>query len=71
MPYEGDGAARWLWLQDGEPDLRSTPYDSRAAGDRILESGWPDRDSITAALIEPMPAIEITRLFEQAASGGD
>jgi hypothetical protein len=28
LPYEGDGAARWLWLADGEPELRSTPYDA-------------------------------------------
>jgi predicted phosphodiesterase len=24
LPYEGDGAARWLWVADGEPELRST-----------------------------------------------
>ena len=22
LPYEGDGAARWLWVADGEPELR-------------------------------------------------
>jgi predicted phosphodiesterase len=24
LPYEGDGAARWLWVSDGVPELRST-----------------------------------------------
>jgi len=64
MPYEGDGAARWLWVADGEPQAYSTAYDARAAGTRMLEGGWPDARSITASLIEPLPAIEITNLFE-------
>ena len=67
MPYEGDGAARWLWVADGVPEPRTTPYDAAAAGARILESGWPDARSITASLIDPVPAIEITRFFEEHA----
>ena len=31
LPYEGDGAARWVWVEDGEPDLRQTAYDAAAA----------------------------------------
>ncbi len=64
MPYEGDGAARWLWIQDGAPDLRQTQYDARRAGDRILAAGWPDRQSIDASLIEPVDPMFVTRLFE-------
>jgi predicted phosphodiesterase len=30
MPYEGDGAARWLWVADGVPELRSTTRPERA-----------------------------------------
>jgi hypothetical protein len=63
MPYEGDGAARWLWVADGEPALRSTPYDHVAAGRRMLDA-WPDARSLNASLVEPVPAIEITRFFE-------
>ena len=63
MPYEGDGAARWLWVADGVPELRSTAYDAVAAGRRILES-WPDARSINASLIDPVPAHEITEFFE-------
>lgn len=66
LPYEGDGAARWLWIADGVPDLRSTAYDSAAAGKR-MKAIWPDVMSIDAALVAPVPAQEITDLFEQRA----
>ena len=63
-----DGAARWLWVADGVPELRRTAYDSAAAGRRMLgEGGWPDAQSIEAALIEPVEAIVVTRLFEERA----
>ncbi len=69
LPYEGDGAARWAWVEDGEPALRRTPYDHAAAGRRILEAGWPDVDSVRAALIDLMEPEEITELFEGIAAG--
>jgi predicted phosphodiesterase len=67
MPYEGDGAARWLWVADGVPDLRRTGYDAAAAGRRILEAGWPDERSIGASLIEPVEPSVVTDLFERLA----
>ena len=67
MPYEGDGAARWLWIEDGDPQPRSTGYDARGAGERILATGWPDRDSITASLITPADPAQITAIFERLA----
>jgi predicted phosphodiesterase len=66
LPYEGDGAARWLWVRDGVPELRATRYDAVAAGRRMAER-WPDVRSINASLIEPVPASEITAFFEQLA----
>jgi putative phosphoesterase len=67
LPYEGDGAARWLWIADGVPELRQTSYDARRAGERILAAGWPDGRSVTAALIEPVEPIVVTRIFEDLA----
>jgi hypothetical protein len=64
LPYEGDGAARWLWVADGEPELCSTAYDAARAGARLLEAGWPDERSIRASLIEPVEPIVVTRIFE-------
>ena len=69
LPYEGDGAARWLWVADGVPELRSTVYDAAAAGARMLAAGWPDERSVGAALVEPVDAIVVTRIFEDLAAG--
>ncbi len=68
LPYEGDGAARWLWLADGVPELRRTVYDAAGAGRRMLEAGWPDVESIGAALVEPVEPIVVTRIFEEVAA---
>jgi putative phosphoesterase len=67
LPYEGDGAARWLWVDGGEPELRSTAYDAAAAGRRMLDAGWPDARSVRAALVDPVEPIVVTRIFEAAA----
>ena len=64
LPYEGDGAARWLWVADGEPVLRHTAYDAAGAGVRMLEAGWPDEQSVGAALVDPVKAMTVTRIFE-------
>jgi predicted phosphodiesterase len=65
LPYEGDGAARWVWIEDGEPTLNATPYDAKAAGRRMLEeAGWPDERSLSAALIDPVDPMVVTKLFE-------
>jgi putative phosphoesterase len=67
LPYEGDPAARWALIVDGTPELRRTEYDGAAAGRRMLGSGWPDRRSIDAALIDPVDPMFITKLFEEGA----
>lgn len=69
LPYEGDGAARWLWVADGVPDLRRTEYDAASAGARMLTAGWPDEESVRAALIEPVEPMVVTNLFERLAAG--
>jgi len=67
LPYEGDGAACWLWVAHGVPDPRRTAYDAAGAGRRMLAAGWPDEQSIDAALIDPVEAIVVTRIFEERA----
>jgi predicted phosphodiesterase len=69
LPYEGDGDARWLWIDDGVPELRRTAYDHLAAGTRMRDTGYPDADSIVGSLIEPVDAIVVTRFFEKQARG--
>ena len=69
LPYEGDGHARWLWVAGGVPELRHTAYDAAGAGRQMLASGWPDELSVNAALVEPVEAIVVTRLFEERAAG--
>jgi putative phosphoesterase len=64
LPYEGDGAARWLWIDDGVPQLRSSAYDAAGAGTRFLADGWPDEQSVRAALIDGVEPIVVTRIFE-------
>jgi predicted phosphodiesterase len=64
LPYEGDPAARWAWVSGGAPDLRHTAYDGAAAGRRMLDAGWPDRDSIEGGLIDPVDPMFVTNLFE-------
>jgi predicted phosphodiesterase len=66
MPYEGDSGAYWLWIEDGRPALRRTPYDAAVAGARILAAGWPDQESINASLIDPVDPLVVTNLFENA-----
>ena len=67
LPYEGDGAARWVWVVDGTPELRSTAYDAKAAGTRMLAAGWPDERSVRGALVDPVAPSVVTELFEQRA----
>jgi hypothetical protein len=64
LPYEGDGAARWLWIDDGVPDLRVTEYAAAGAGGRFLAQGWPDERSVRAALIDGVEPIVVTQIFE-------
>jgi putative phosphoesterase len=70
MPYEGEPAARWLLLAEGEPDLRRTSYDVEAAIERLRATGFPGFDEAhKESLLEPADPDWIAELFEQQALG--
>src|SRR3954451_22477170 len=60
LPYEGDGAARWLWIAAGGPELHQTPYDAAGGGERMLAAGWPDERSVAASLTDAVEPIVVT-----------
>jgi predicted phosphodiesterase len=70
LPYEGNGDARWLWIEDGVPELRRTAYDAGAAGRRMRDACAALADSVNASLIEPVEAIVVTQMFEERARSG-
>jgi putative phosphoesterase len=41
LPYEGEVAAFWALVEDGEPALRKTPLDPARVAAAFRESGWP------------------------------
>jgi hypothetical protein len=71
MPYQGDGAAFWLLVEDGEPELRRTDVDVDAVAATIRASGYPDaEDLVNESFVEPVEAAYVARLFEDRAQSG-
>ena len=56
MPFEGDPAAFWLSVDDGEPRHRRTAYDVEAAAEAMRATGFPDVDEVHLrdSLLEPV-----------------
>ncbi|HEV2592559.1 MAG TPA: metallophosphoesterase family protein [Gaiellaceae bacterium] len=48
MPYEGEVAAFWALITDGEPQFMRTPIDVDLAVARIRKSGWDGGDAFIA-----------------------
>jgi predicted phosphodiesterase len=48
MPYEGEVAAFWAFVADGEPQFRKTPFDVERAIAEIEASGWPQAREFVA-----------------------
>jgi putative phosphoesterase len=68
MPYQGDAAAFWLLVEDGEHELRRTDIDVDAVAAAIRASGYPDAENlIEMCLTEPVEAESVARLFEDRA----
>lgn len=64
MPYEGDVAAFWAMVEDGEPRHMRTPIDVDRATESLRDSHWPGSDAFLAEnVLEPVSRDEaIARL---------
>jgi putative phosphoesterase len=68
MPYQGDAAAFWALVQDGEYELRRTEIDVEAVAAAIRASGYPDAEQmIEISFTQPLTAESVARLFEDRA----
>jgi predicted phosphodiesterase len=67
MAYESRVAAFWALVEDGEPQLRSTPFDVELAVERVRASDWPQRDEFVAEnLLSAVARDEAIAHFEAA-----
>jgi putative phosphoesterase len=65
MPYEGEVAAFWAAVVDGEPSFRQTAFDVERAVADISESGWPPAEEFVAEnLLAAVSRDEAARYFE-------
>jgi putative phosphoesterase len=68
MPYEGEAAAFWMLVEDGEPEFRRTEIDVDAVVAAIRASPYPDaEDLVKMCFLEPVTAESVARLFEDRA----
>jgi predicted phosphodiesterase len=69
MPYEGEVAAFWALVEDGEPSFRRTPFDVERAIAEVEASGWPLADEFVAEnlRVAPMREEAIARLESRRA----
>ena len=71
MPYQGEAAAFWLLVGDGEPDPRRTAYDVDAALAELRATAFPDVDDVMRkSLIEPVDPAWIAHFLEDRATAG-
>jgi putative phosphoesterase len=71
LPYEGEPAAFWAIVEDGEVELRRTDYDVDAAVELILGSGFPTAaDWLEGSLVKPERPDAVIAFFERQAGRG-
>jgi diadenosine tetraphosphatase ApaH/serine/threonine PP2A family protein phosphatase len=58
MPYEGEVAAFWTLVEDGEPSFRRTPIDVGRAVAETRASAWPHAQEFVAENLLVAPARE-------------
>jgi predicted phosphodiesterase len=68
MAYEGEVAAFWTKLVDGEPHFRKTPFDVESAIAELEASGWPPaREFVAENLRVAITREEAAEHFESGA----
>jgi predicted phosphodiesterase len=66
MPYEDRPGAYWVLVRDGEPELRRTDYDLKAAAERIRPTAWPIAEEWVADNLLTVPTARgAAEFFEQ------
>ena len=69
MPYEGEIAAFWLAVEDGEPSFRKTAFDLERAIADIRGSGWPVAEEFVMENMQvAIPRDEAASFFERKRS---
>ena len=64
MPYEGEVAAFWAAVEDGEPSFRKTAFDIERAVADIRASGWPPAEEfVIENLLGAVPRDEAGELL--------
>lgn len=71
MPFEGDAAAFWLVVEDGEPRHRRTGYDVAATAEAMRATGFPDVDAahLRDSLLEPVSRDWVDGFYAGRAGG--
>jgi putative phosphoesterase len=68
IPYEGRQGAFWALLDEGEVELRHTPYAVEAAVAAIRTSTYPGAEQMAGWLLEPEDPDEVSAYFESIAA---
>jgi putative phosphoesterase len=69
LPYEGEVAAFWALLADGEPELQKTQLDPDRIAEVFRQSGWPRASEILhERILRPATREEATMVLEGRAS---
>jgi putative phosphoesterase len=69
LPYEGEVAAFWALLVDGEPELRKTPVNQERVVEAYRQSDWPRAGEILhERIVRAATREEATRILEGRAS---
>ena len=68
MPYEGRQGAFWATLDQGEVELRCTPYAVDAAAAAIRTTTYPNAEQMVGWLLEPEDPDDVSAYFESVAT---